>query len=95
MAERLSRDALLDARLSDLTGYWLEIRCGRRCGSSVFYPCKLMAKERGGALRVRDMIERLRCKQCRGTPAHVLITGDPTGGTQGGNQEAWKVALVP
>jgi hypothetical protein len=55
MAEQLSRTAFLNAALSELGAYWLGIECGG-CRASVFYPCKLLAKERGESLRVGDVV---------------------------------------
>jgi hypothetical protein len=94
MAEPLSRAAVLDATLGELAGYWLGIQCGG-CGSLVYYPCKLMGRERGAGLRVREVLPRLRCRPCRDKPSRVLVflTDDPTGGASGG--KAWKVGLSP
>ena len=59
MTEPLSREALLATGLAELGLYWLAIRCG--CGASAFYPCRLLAQQRGGALRLKDVVPRLRC----------------------------------
>jgi hypothetical protein len=94
MAEQLSRTAFLNAALSELGAYWLGIECGG-CRASVFYPCKLLAKERGESLRVGDVVSRLRCRQCKGVAGHVFVTDDPAGGGQSGSSHAWRVELVP
>jgi hypothetical protein len=78
-----SREAFLASRLSELAGYWLEIRCA--CNLLVYYPCRLLAKERGASLVVGEVLPRLRCKKCRGAPTAVLATDDPSGGGQGGS----------
>jgi hypothetical protein len=85
-AEPLSRADALQAPLGGLAGYWLHVRCGG-CQNTVYYPCKLMAQERGAAgLRVSAILPRLRCRTCRHAPAQVLLTDDPTGGTPEGAQ---------
>lgn len=94
MADPRSRDEFLAARLADLAGHWLQVECGG-CRARVFYPCPLLAKERGADLRVSDVLGRLRCRHCGGRPMHVAMTNDPTGGSQGGATMAWTVGLVP
>ncbi len=93
MAKPLSRDECLDARFSDLSGYWLSIRCAG-CGAATFYPCKLMARQRGPALRVKEVLGRLRCKQCGSRDAAVGMTDDPAAGGRA-TGVAWQVDLVP
>jgi hypothetical protein len=58
VAEPRSREAFLTGRLGELDGHWLEIRCGV-CGALVFYPCKLLAKEGRGSMRVADLLPRM------------------------------------
>ncbi|MDP9151978.1 MAG: hypothetical protein M3O36_18805 [Myxococcota bacterium] len=91
MAAQLSRPDCLSSQLSELTEYWLDIRCS--CGLSVYYPCRLMAKERGGALRLSDVLPRLRCRHCKARPERVLVTDDPSGGSP--VAVAWKLVISP
>jgi hypothetical protein len=94
MAPQRSQAEFLAATLSELADYWLGIRCGG-CGASVFYPCKLLAKQRGASIVVRDVLTRLRCKQCQSVAASVFVTDDPAGGGQSGSPHAWRVELAP
>lgn len=89
MPEPRSSDEFTAARLAELPGHWLRLECG--CGAVVHYPCPLLAKERGPELRVGDVLGRLCCRQCKGRPARVAMTNDPTGGAQG----LWRVEIVP
>jgi hypothetical protein len=91
MGDPLSRSACLEAPLSNLEGYWLHIQCG--CGAAVYYPCKLMAKERGGHRTLNDVLLRLRCRQCKAPPAEIFITDDAAAGAMSGS--AWRLGLSP
>lgn len=94
MAERPTREEALSTPFAELEGYWLEIRCA--CGVHTYYPCRLLAKERGGC--ARDVLGKLRCRNCRRRPDSVALTDDATGGVPGitGERRApWRLALLP
>jgi len=96
MADKRSRAELLDARLDEVEPYWLEIRCA--CGVGTFYPLRLLARERGEQVRVKDVVRRLRCRTCVKAPTTVGITDDATGGAPslvGDRRAPWKVDLLP
>jgi hypothetical protein len=84
-----TREAFLDAQLDELAGHWMEIHCGG-CGARTFYPCKLLAKERG-TMRVSDAIPRLRCQHCKARPVSVLMTNNPARGLQ--YPDVWRIPL--
>lgn len=89
----LSREAFLASTLGEVVGYWLDIHCG--CGATVKYPLRLMARERGARLVLRDVLQRLRCRKCGLLPARVDALDDPSAGTLGGAPGGWRLPLVP
>jgi hypothetical protein len=90
LIDPLTREAFLDTLLGELDGHWLEIDCGG-CGALTYYPCKLLAKERG-TMRVSDALPRLRCQHCKAKPARVLMTNNPARGLQ--YSDVWRVLLL-
>ncbi len=96
MTQPLTREDAFEQPLSELPGLWLEIRC--ICGVTTFYPCRLLAQERGARTRIRDVLHRLRCRTCTRRPASVALTDDATGGVPGlvgERQPPWKLMLLP
>lgn len=88
-----AREELLLARLEELPGYWLRVRCGG-CFRSTLYPCPLMAEDRGRHLRIADVLQRLRCRSCGAAPKAVSITCTPAGALPG-QPPPWEQELVP
>lgn len=86
------REELLASTLSALDGMWLNISCPPPC-TGCLYPLKLMARERGGKLVLRDVLARLRCKRCHQRPPLVRITDNPAPAP--GMDPPWSVVLVP
>lgn len=85
------RAEALAAPLSELAEHWIGLAC--TCKRHVRYPCKLLAKKVGAAVRLADIVRRMRCEHCRARPTRVYLTDDPTGGIQG--EKAWEVAIAP
>jgi|HubBroStandDraft_6_1064221.scaffolds.fasta_scaffold2012541_1 hypothetical protein len=90
MTDPPTREIFLETQLGELDGHWLEIYCGG-CGARTFYPCKLLAKERG-TMPVADALPRLRCQHCKARPVRVLMTNNPARGLQ--YADVWRVSLV-
>jgi len=84
------RELILAAKLADLADHWLEARC---CGATRL-PLAMLADQRAG-VTVRAVVDRLRCRQCGGKPASVvLIEHGAAGATgRGGSPEGWRLAL--
>jgi hypothetical protein len=58
-------------------------------------PCKLLAKERGGALRVVDVVMRSRCSQCKGVPSRALMNDDDAGGERASRSCPRRYGSIP
>lgn len=81
--------AALDAKLTELEMYWLELRCCK----TTLSPLRLLIQRYGGELRLRDVLARLRCECCRSRPATVALL--ETALTDGmGNLRGWRVEFV-
>ena len=79
-------------RLLDWSGCSLDLACS--CGSSVMYPCKLLAQRHGNRTFV-DVVPRLVCKQCRKRPSIVyLVAGFHRTIGHGGPQPDWSLPLT-
>ena len=103
VCSRLGDDAagyVMGARLDDLAGYWLELSC---CGDATFMPCLLLARQRrvrqpgqpDRSEQLRDLLPRMRCKQCAGSPKTVCLTETPNRQKCHGLSPGWSVQLVP
>ncbi len=78
-------------RLLDWPGCSIELRCG--CGLSSMYPCKLMASRHGNRT-FADALPRLRCKQCKESPAELyLVAGHHRTFGSGGPGPDWSLPL--
>jgi len=90
------RAELLDAPIAELGMYWLGVRCTDRCNRTSYIPLKLMAARRGGRMRLRAVVKRLRCEHCKTPPASAWLTDYPVeGGGHGGQVATWRVELLP
>lgn len=88
MNEEPQKAVLLDTCLSDLQEAWLELHC---CKRTTQYPLKLMA-QRFGALTLRNVLPRLRCRKCLGAPPFIALL--ETGLTDGkGRPHGWRLVL--
>jgi hypothetical protein len=85
-------DVILSTSLSRLEEAWLEVRC---CGAS-YQPLRMLARRYGGQHRVGEVVDRLRCRRCRGRPALVALVENPAGRAPGqaGAAPGWRVVLV-
>jgi hypothetical protein len=68
---------LLDLRIADLSGWWLDIHCPACRGRSGSLAFQYVETHRPG-LRLGDVLRRLRCRECRQPPARVTMLGDAT-----------------
>jgi hypothetical protein len=73
-AQELPQDATA-CRLRDVTGWWLEIRCG--CGATTAYPLRLMAGEQPRNPTLSEVLPRLRCKRCGERPTAARLIDNP------------------
>ena len=90
-----SRDALLEAQVTELRAYWIGLRCEPPCTRLTHLPMKLVLAKCDGRLRLRDVIARLRCEHCRGRPAHAWLTDYPVDDSgYGGRVANWSVELA-
>lgn len=62
-------EALLSP-LSRFADCWMEMRCG--CRRSAVYPVKLLI-ERRGDIQMRQLVRRMRCKQCGERPTEAYL----------------------
>lgn len=70
----------LDAKLSLLRGYRLEVRC--RCKLS-YVPLSMLADRSGGGLQLGEVLPRLKCRTCGERPSEVALVDDPAAGASG------------
>ncbi len=71
MGSQPSEAVLLEARVSELGGYFLELKC--RCGYSGQYSLKPMAEQRAGNYQLKTFLDRLRCKRCDAAPQSIAL----------------------
>ena len=83
---------VLDARLHELEGYWLELHC---CGGTILLPLKLIARQYGQSHRLGDILLRMRCKVCRGKPARAYLNETPHRTDCHGAPPGWSLQLIP
>lgn len=77
-------------RLSDHIGRWLEVTC---CKGIVMYPLRLMTLRHGDAT-IGQVVDRLRCKKCKGPPKSVILHENHQTVDYGGSKAGWAVRLV-
>ena len=80
------------ATLADLDGYWLEVNC---CKGTTLLPFRLLAQQRGREVRLRDVLARLHCKSCGGSPATAYLNETPNRSHQHGAPPGFSVQLIP
>jgi hypothetical protein len=94
----LSRDQFLSATLSELGLFFLDVHC-TGCTKVTTFPLQLMATKakHGRRLRLQDAIARMRCSQCAGAPATIVIQDRAVAPGPGyiGDAATWRVRLVP
>jgi hypothetical protein len=70
-----TRTELLDAELQTLVEWWLIPHCAPPCTALRNVPIKmLVTKRRIGHVRLRALLEKLRCEHCGGRPFSAEIT---------------------
>ena len=81
---------VLNAPLADLAGTWLRLEC---CKGTPFLPLRLLAGPTRPQARLRNVLPRLRCKNCHGRPATVVLIENPAGQAHGGPPVGWAIPL--
>ncbi|MEJ0047860.1 MAG: hypothetical protein WDN04_18370 [Rhodospirillales bacterium] len=56
---------VLNTRLAELHGTWLQLSC---CKGTTYLPVRLLAGAAPPHARLRDVLPRLRCKDCHDRP---------------------------
>lgn len=81
-----------DFELQALTGLWLETKCD--CGRRL-YPLRLMAANLGWRRTLRQVMPRLRCKECGKRPWVPMLIEDPAAETpgRGDTGRRWQLEL--
>lgn len=89
----VSSSAALEMRLEQLAACWLELRC---CRGVILYPVTLLLEQRSRNARrpLREVVGRLRCKQCQGRPASVYLN-ETTSREHRHGPAGWSIELVP
>jgi hypothetical protein len=77
-------------RLSDWPDCRLELHC---CRGATIYPVRLLAKDRGDRT-FAEILPRLRCRRCKGTPAPVYLCAGHRERNLGSPAD-WAIELVP
>jgi hypothetical protein len=80
----------LSARVSELAGCWLELRC---CKGTTFYPLRMLAEAGRGNVELGDVLPRLRCRVCGDEPATVALVETAASSGPGGERQGWRVEL--
>ena len=62
--------------LADWSDWWIGTRC--RC-KTAFLPCRMLAQDWRPERRVRDIVARLRCRDCGERPREARMLDDPRG----------------
>ena len=83
----------LKARLNELDGCWLDVRCA--CGRCTKPPIKLMATHLGPGHHLAEIVPRLTCRQCGAKPATVHLCETPIREFNHGAPPGWSVQLHP
>lgn len=79
-------------RLLDWPDCSLDLACS--CGSSVMYPCKLLASRHGNRT-FAEVLPRLKCKRCHIVPPEIfLVGGYHRQFGSGGPSPDWSLPLV-
>jgi hypothetical protein len=71
-------DDPLQARLIDVSGWHVEMRC-ETCGRCVVYPLRRAAAEAGWSMALGDFIARLKCREDGTRPKTVRLMSNPLG----------------
>lgn len=82
-----------DIDLHLLSTLWLETKCD--CGRRL-YPLRLMAANHGWYRTLRQIVPRLRCRQCERHPWTFTLIDDPAAGAAGrfgAGQNRWEMKL--
>jgi hypothetical protein len=82
---------VLNAQLADMKGTWLALAC---CKGVTYVPLKLLAGAAHPTARLRDVLRRMRCKDCHDRPASVLLVEDPAATGHGGPPAGWVIKLL-
>jgi hypothetical protein len=84
---------LLDLRLADLSGWWLQMQC---CRGMTCMPCRLLATGLPAGFTLGGTLRSLRCRQCRRRPAQVILTANPADRAQGraGSPNGWRIEVT-
>ena len=86
---------IMQARLSDLAAYWLEVDCSCSAEGRHLIPFRLMIARRGGAERLADILPRFKCKRCHRPPALAYLNETPNRDNPHGSLMGWSVQLIP
>lgn len=93
MSAPRDRDSLLAARLRELAGIWVQVRCGS-CQWVVVMPMQLAARAHG-RLTLRDWLARLKCTQCGERPSSAVVADKPIVNASVAGGATWSVFVVP
>lgn len=94
--ERLGNRAAASAlatRLKDLDGYWLEFRCS--CGRAMTPAVHLLIGRFGGHWRLKDIVSRVSCQQCRAKPVAAYLNETHNRLHDHGAPPGWSVQILP
>lgn len=83
---------VMQAHLSDLDGYWLELHC---CSGTTLLPVKLVRQRRGDGERLAEILPRLSCKMCHSPPRRAWLNETPNRTPCNGAPPGWAVQLIP
>jgi hypothetical protein len=81
----------LDAPLSLLNGYWLEIRCACKL---VYVPLSMLSERHGRQAQLGEVANRLKCQTCGERPSELALVDDPASGVPGGREQV-RIVLDP
>jgi hypothetical protein len=89
-----TREEYLAAPVAELTNLWLVVQCSG-CPVLTKPPLKLMASQRPQlrAVRLSELLPRLKCTRCGARPSRVSITNFPAGPPQ--YADTWVLELLP
>jgi hypothetical protein len=65
-----------DVPIHELSGLWLTVVCGG-CGTTSQLPLRLMAAEQGWDRTLRQIVPKLRCRNCSGLPSKLELLVNP------------------
>lgn len=83
---------LLDIPLAALDAWWLEAGC---CGHAVRLPYRMLARQRGGAFTLGEVLGLLRCRRCGMRAGVVTLLDDAADRAHGRIAPGgWRVAIT-